>query len=261
MKLTIKSCLVILIWSATISACAQVPGENLTPTATSEARAAITTPARTTSPQPAATASAQPPLPRGEVIIRDHSQARDAAVAHVAQVYDLEQPESWQAEELPLGDLVGSTAFRYTSGAWVVQVSAPVVALENVIYSVVVDQLQAGVHWEGLVNAFGDMAEGEVAPLAAITSPQAARDMALAYISRNYGKVVPMDWNSQDVPQTAVGSTRYRYTSGTWTVNVVEPASAPLASEYQVAVQNSQDGFGWQGMVSAQGVVSERPAE
>jgi hypothetical protein len=247
--------LIIFVAILTLSACAQAQdsappsGGGLDPSLTAA------------KPTPTAYLLVTPvdlPPPQDEIIIRDHSQARDAVVEHVALVYDLEQPLTWEREDLTKGDLVGWTAFRYTAGPWVVQVSAPVVALENVIYTVVVDHLQAGVHWEGLVNAYGDMAEGEVAPLAAVTSPEAARDMALSYISRNYQVELPLDWNTAEVPQSEAGITRYRYISGAWAIEVIEPASAPMVSDFSIAIENDQGGFHWQGAVTSQGVVSER---
>ena len=60
-------------------------------------------------------------------------------------------------------ELVGQAILQYTSdrgyGEWVVKVSYPVVAPENVIYQVFVDNETIGFHWEGEVDASGQVTE------------------------------------------------------------------------------------------------------
>lgn len=203
------------------------------------------------------TADEVTPLPEQTIIIQDHSQARDAAVVHVSQAYELKKPNEWREEDITPKDLVGSAEFRYTSGPWVVHVTAPVVAPQEVMYSVTIDHLQSGLHWEGMVNAFGHMAERNISPPLSVTSPEQSRDWALAYIMQFHEITLPTEWTFQDTPQTMIGATRYVYTSGPWVVNVIEPASAPMAADYNVSVDNIQEGFHWEGDVSTQGDITE----
>ena len=96
----------------------------------------------------------------------------------------------------------------------------------------------------------------EVATPVSISSPEAARDLALGYLSGVSGITLPVQWVSQDIPQTRIGETRYLYTAGDWVVNIL--ASASPGQNYKVSVDNSQEGLHWQGEVTTQGVVIPR---
>jgi hypothetical protein len=191
-------------------------------------------------------------------VIREHSQARDAAMQHVTQTYNLPAPDAWNTEDLTPQNVLGASVFQYTSDAWIVRVSAPVVALDKTIYTVVIDHIQSGLHWEGMVNAFGDIAQVNLTPPAQVDSPEQARDQAINYIQQKYGLSLPGDWAFIDTPQTMIGATRYRYTSDPWVVNVIAQAGASPASVYQVTVDNLVKKIKWQGEVSSQGAVTER---
>jgi hypothetical protein len=248
-----------------LTACGSTPVTNLSTPSTSIPEQDATQPPNTftpASPTPgiehAPTESIAPIPSTPVVVIRDHNQARDAAMRHVTQTYNLYFPDAWNTEDLTPKNMLGESVFQYTTGPWVVRISAPVVALDQVIYTVVIDHLQSGLHWEGMVNAFGDIAQADVTPPAKVESPELARDQAVNYIQRKYGLSLPNQWTFIDTPQTMVGATRYHYTSDPWVVNVVAPASAPLASVYQVTVDNPSEKIKWQGEVTSQGTVTER---
>ena len=192
------------------------------------------------------------------VVIHDPSQARDAALAHITQVYNLQPPGSWREQDVTPEKQSGSSELLYTSGPWVIRVSAPATPPEKAIYTVVIDQQQAGLHWEGLVNAFGELAQNEVTPPISVTGPEQARDLALAYIAEYHDSYPPAEWVPQETPQTTAGATRFLYTSGPWVVSITAPASAPLVDSYQVTVDNLTEITRWQGQVSAWGAVTEQ---
>jgi hypothetical protein len=236
----------------------ETPGARLPKPETAKPAEAITPTSLIQEATPAPIESAVPTPSTPIIVIHDHTQARDAAMQHVTQTYNLPAPESWNTEDLTPKNMLGSSVFQYTSNPWVVRVSAPVVALDQTIYTVVIDHTQSGLHWEGMVNAFGDLAQANVTPPALVDSPAKARDQAVNYIEQNHGLSLPGVWTFIDTPQTMIGATRYRYTADPWVVNVLAPAGAPPANVYQVTVDNLNENIKWQGEVTSQGVVTER---
>jgi hypothetical protein len=88
--------------------------------------------------------------------------ARDAALAYLVESYDSEAPVAglvWtEAHTKPEG-LVGGESYEYTSGDWLIAVSYPVVAPENVVYTITVGNATTGFRWEGQVDAQGQVTE------------------------------------------------------------------------------------------------------
>jgi len=84
---------------------------------------------------------------------------------------------------------------------------------------------------------------------------QAARDVALAYVSGRYGGQAPalgLTWTEEFItPEGLVGSGTFQYTAGDWVVTISYPIVAPEAVIYQVAVANQTTGFQWEGEVNA----------
>ena len=114
-----------------------------------------------------ATVEVVEPKPTSEIIESQHmyefvlhEQARDLAVAFVAQRAGIEAPVgSWSMQDETPEGLVGSSAFLYTNGPWVVQVSAQVVASDYLTYTVLIDNLSAIFRWEGTVDVDGKVIE------------------------------------------------------------------------------------------------------
>jgi hypothetical protein len=82
--------------------------------------------------------------------------ARDAVLAYLAAHYGTEAPADglvWTEKHTKPEGLVGGESYEYTASDWLIAVSYPVVAPENVIYTVVVTNLATGFHWEGRVDA------------------------------------------------------------------------------------------------------------
>ncbi len=88
--------------------------------------------------------------------------ARDAALAYLAENYGGEAPAAglaWAAKHTKPEGLVGGESYTYTAGDWVIAISYPVVAPENVIYTIQVSNQATGFRWEGQVDAQGQVTE------------------------------------------------------------------------------------------------------
>jgi hypothetical protein len=89
--------------------------------------------------------------------------ALQAALDHLRANYAGEAPEAglaWGDELATPEGLVGATTFRFSSGDWVITVSYPIVAVENVIYTVVAANGTTGFRWQGTVDPSGQVTEG-----------------------------------------------------------------------------------------------------
>jgi len=86
-----------------------------------------------------------------------------------------------------------------------------------------------------------------------------ARDFLAAYFSNQYGIEVLEPWIEQDItPEDAVGSSTIRFVSGSLTIVISAPASAPGPSEYTIKeASNIANGFYCEGALSADGDITE----
>ncbi len=83
-------------------------------------------------------------------------------LAYLADNYAGQAPAAglaWTEKRTTPQGLVGGESYEYTAGDWVITVSYPVVAPENVVYTIVVANQAAGFHWEGQVDAAGQVTE------------------------------------------------------------------------------------------------------
>ena len=91
--------------------------------------------------------------------------ARDAALAYVSEKYGEQAPApglTWAEERTTPEGLVGAETYKYTANDWVVTISYPVVAPENVIYHIVVENPTTGFRWEGELDAERNLTETAV---------------------------------------------------------------------------------------------------
>ena len=88
--------------------------------------------------------------------------ARDAVLAYLAENYGGEAPAAglvWTETHTKPEGLVGGESYEYTAGDWLIAVSYPVVAPENVVYTITVSNPATGFRWEGQVDAQGKVTE------------------------------------------------------------------------------------------------------
>jgi putative hemolysin len=90
----------------------------------------------------------------------DPAGARDAVLAFLAEHDASAAPAAglvWTEKHTKPDGLVGGESYEYAAGDWLIAVSYPVVAPENVVYTVVVSNQATGFGWEGRVDAQGQV--------------------------------------------------------------------------------------------------------
>lgn len=89
-----------------------------------------------------------------------------------------------------------------------------------------------------------------------------AREIALMHLRETYGSTAPpvgLQWQGDYVEQgELVGSGAYRFTSGSWMLNIEYPIVAPEATVYSIELINDELDFQWQGQVDARGGIIEQ---
>lgn len=106
----------------------------------------------------AAVASCGPtPAPPTEEPAMGPAFARDAAMASIWTESTALANLRWSEEDLTPKNLVGSVTIRYTSGAWDVTITYPVVAPELTLYQVTIANSARGLTWSGEVDAQGNV--------------------------------------------------------------------------------------------------------
>lgn len=186
-----------------------------------------------------------------------HEEARDIAVAYLLDKNTLEAPGEWLAQDQTPENLLGASHFLYTSGAWVVLVKAPVVAPENLVYSIEIDHITSGLRWQGEVDAYGTLKELSLSEAMLVLNPSEARDAAADFIVTNHGWDAPEDWVEQSTEPTENAGVKIIFTSGPWTIQVEYLAAAPIIPEYQVTADHLIYVARWIGTVEASGDIVE----
>ena len=107
--------------------------------------------------------SAVEPTPAGQSSRpSDPVGARDAVLAYLTENYGGEAPAAsldWTETHTKPEGLVGGESYEYTADDWLIAVSYPVVAPENVIYTIAVSNPATGFRWEGQVDAQKEVSE------------------------------------------------------------------------------------------------------
>jgi hypothetical protein len=115
---------------------------------TASALSGCTSPSSAAMPTPAGQSS-RPSDPVG---------ARDAVLTYLAENYGVEAPAAglaWTEKHTKPEELVGGESYEYTAGDWLIAVSYPVVAPENIVYTIAVTNPTTSFRWEGQVDAQG----------------------------------------------------------------------------------------------------------
>jgi len=95
-----------------------------------------------------------------EFVVQGHAQARDVALAYVAERAGLALPDGeWAFQDQTSQGPADATTWLFTNGPWVVQVSAPAIAPQPIVYSITVDHMSVVIRWEGTVDSFGETVE------------------------------------------------------------------------------------------------------
>lgn len=186
--------------------------------------------------------------------------ARDSALAYLTEHYE-EAPApglTWTEERTTPPGLVGSETYEYRAEDWVVTISYPVVAPDQVVYRVVVANSAVAFEWQGEVDSAANVREVGTQ----VSDPVlVARDLALAHLTANYSEQAPVSnltWTrTRTTPEGLVGAETFQYRSGYWVVTISYPVVAPDQVVYRLVVSNESTGFQWQGQVSAAGEVTE----
>ena len=93
-----------------------------------------------------------------EFVVQGHEQARDVVVAYVADLAGLPFPEGeWTFQNQTSQNSSDALNWLFTNGPWVVQVSAPAIAPQQIVYSVTADHLSAVIRWEGTIDSYGEI--------------------------------------------------------------------------------------------------------
>ncbi len=196
-------------------------------------------------------------LPIEEPHVLTHEEARDIAISYLVEKFELDSPGEWAVIDQTPENLLGSSAYGYTSGAWVAFVEAPVVAPEYLVYSVEIDQISLGMRWTGEVNAKGDLQEDSLIGPMQVLSVTDARDAAVLFVIDQYGWDLDGEWIEQSVKPTENAGVRYTFTAGPWVVQVEFLAAAPIVPEYRIIADNLTLVERWEGFVKANGEISE----
>lgn len=102
------------------------------------------------------------PTDAGQGIPDDVIVAREIALMYLRETYGEVIPEvglPWQGVYLEQGGLVGSGAYQFTSGSWVMDIEYPIIAPEAAVYSVEFYSNDSDFHWKGQVDARGEVSE------------------------------------------------------------------------------------------------------
>jgi serpin B len=112
--------------------------------------------------QPTPGSGVEPTEATEPVTVNGPAEARDAALAYLADIAPEQAPASgqaWAEKRITPEGIVGAEGIEYSAGDWVVTVNYPVTSLEQVIYAVVVTNQSSGTQWEADVDAFGEVIE------------------------------------------------------------------------------------------------------
>lgn len=130
-------------------------------------------------------------------------RAREAALAFLAEHHGLDVPApgaDWTEQRATPENLLGSETYEYHLADWSITIGFPVVAPENVVYSLVISNQVSGLRWEGKVNPQGEAAElsmtqGQAEQETVETAPEASADAP--------------DATGEEAAQAAAGNTAF----------------------------------------------------
>ncbi len=205
--------------------------------------------------QPGDSTGDQPLEDVGELTteIVDPTSARQAIVTYLIEYYAIEIVDEWEEFD---GSPDESSTVRFISGPWIIALTPDESAIDSPSYTVEIGQI-SGFHWEGTIDANGEIHETSYIPPATILTADQARDAAVAYLVNTYALTAPQTWIEQQVEQDVPGFTRKLYTSEAWVVEVLFAPAAPIVPSYQLIIDNLSEVLRWEGEVSSRGEITE----
>jgi len=193
------------------------------------------------------------------VEIHDFVEARDFLAAYFSEQYGLEYTGDWTEADITPEESVASSTWRFVSGSVTIVISAEAAAPYAPLYTVQeASDISSGFTCEGTLSFDGTISEETVTPPGSVFSPEQARDAVLAYLAEKYDLDLPAEWAEESVSTGENASVITLYTAKAWTAEVTYLAAAPLVSEYTVKVQNADEGFVWEGLVTLWGEIEEK---
>lgn len=199
----------------------------------------------------------EPETEEPEISFLTHEGARDIAVAYLVEKFGLPSPSTWESIDQTPENLVGASAFAYTSGAWVAFVEAPVVAPQYLVYSIEVDNVAHGLRWTGEVNAEGEIKENSISGPMQVLSSLEARDLAAEFIQSNYDWDAPGEWRAEQMQPIENAGIQQTFTAGSWVIQIKYLAAAPIVPEYHITADHLTLITRWTGTIKASGEILE----
>lgn len=142
------------------------------------------------------------PLPSAEpeeIIPDTVIETRDSALTYVKKNHLPGAPSAdlqWTGRNATIPGVLGGTHFEFTSGDWLMTVSFPIVAPDNVIYTVILQNNTTGFYWEGKLDAYGAVIDPTPEP--AIENP-IRRDGYYENESFNVSFTYPGEWDLSEI--------------------------------------------------------------
>ena len=158
--------------------------------------------------------------------------AREVVLDFVRLNYGASAPDSdliWLGDQVPSAGLVGSSTFQYTAHNWVMEIQFPIVAPDATIYTVKVHS-SSGFRWEGLVDAYGQVATtsvtfGEPTGTEEVVEPDPTVTPTPVKVSfrddiYKLSMEYPADWALTEIPAGGETSKALKFTKGDWVLIV-----------------------------------------
>ena len=102
------------------------------------------------------------PEPAPGLEVEDAMGAKDTALTYLHEQKGQDVPAAdtnWACADITTPGLVGASTNEFTANGWTVRVRSPVVAPENIIYTVTVTHIEGGWRWQGKVKPDGTVTE------------------------------------------------------------------------------------------------------
>jgi hypothetical protein len=115
--------------------------------------------------EPTSTPTVEPSSEGGQPPVIGAEAAREVVLAHLSAEYPQYAPPAdltWTQQDITSEGLVGSSSTRYSAGGWTLDVTFPLVAPQVTVYTVQVSDDASGFQWNGLVDAYAQVAETSV---------------------------------------------------------------------------------------------------